>query len=265
MKVIASFVLLAGLAGLVAAAQQPAQTSGSGARSGTVSLDQLAAKPDKAEGVGEIQPGSIIYADLDKSVDAKKAKVGDTVVAKIQQPVLSRGKIVAPKGAKILGHVTHVQARSKEKPQSELGIIFDRIALKDGKQIPVPLTLQAVGSSSPLSAFGQDGDASMGGPMANAGMPGRSAGPGILGSNTGSMSDVSASAGAPGDIPTPAPTARTGSSNHVSASSRGVVGISDITMAAQVGGGTSAQPTLLTSDKKNVKLDSGSELVLRVP
>ncbi len=278
MKRIGAYVLIAFFASAVSLAQRAAQVSGSASQSGSVSTDQpgaqaktgtsAAAAAKAANGPaasGQIQTGSIIYAELDKSLDAKKAKVGDPVVAKVAQAVLSKGKIVAPKGSKIVGHVTQVQARTKDQAKSQLGIAFDRIVLKDGSQIAVALTVQAVGTGATAAELMQNNnDNSMGGPMTNAGMPGRAGGPPVLGGAASTVDSVSGTAGAAtGDVTGIATSsAHVGSSTHVGASSHGVVGLPDITMATQVTG--SSQTTVLTSDKRNIKLDSGSELVLRV-
>ena len=42
-----------------------------------------------------LENGSILYAELTKTVDAKKAKVGDPVTAVLVADVLAQGKIVA--------------------------------------------------------------------------------------------------------------------------------------------------------------------------
>ncbi len=276
MKRLPWYVLIGLFAGTVGLAQNSAQTSSSAAQSGTVSIDQLGAQAksgtsaaavakanNNAAGAAQIQSGSIIYANLDKSVDARKAKVGDPVIAKVEQSVLSKGKIVAPKGARILGRVTQVQARSKNQSQSQLGIVFDRVVLKDGSQIPVSFSIQAIGSGNLSAGLVQDADSSMAGSISNAGMPGRSGSPPMLGSAADAIGGVSSSAATAGDLTRAATgSTRLGTSTHVSASSHGMVGIPDVTMATQVGG--SSQSTLLTSDKRNVKLESGDELVLRV-
>jgi hypothetical protein len=256
-------------------AQSSGQASGSASQSGTVSIDQLGAQATSGKsaaasgtaaagsGSGQIQAGSIIYATLDKSVDAKKAKVGSPVVAKIEQPVLSRGKIVAPKDSKIIGHVTQVQARSKGQRQSQLGIVFDRVVLKNGSQIPVSFTVQAIGNTARISPLSPDTSAPMAGPLGgNPGMTGHPGGPPIMGSAADPVGDMSAMGSTGIGGPAGLPSTRAGSSAHVSSSSRGLVGIPDVTMATEVRG--SSQSTLLTSDKRNVKLDGGAELVLRV-
>jgi len=274
--------LIAVIAAGMSLAQTSAQASGSASQSGTVSIDQLGAKGQsratadasgKAAGAnaaagGQVQAGSIIYAELDKSVDAKKAKVGDQVVAKVQQAVLSRGKVVAPKGSRIIGHVTEVKARTKEQAQSQLGLVFDHIVLKDGTQIPVSMTIQAIGAGRTAADLSQDNGALMGSPMSsNPGMPGRSNNPGAIGGAAGTIDDVTRgaanTAGTVADT-AGATTARAGASTsaHVSASSHGVIGMPDLTLSGAAN--SSTQASVISSDKKNVKLDSGSELVLRV-
>ena len=76
--------------------------------------------------------GSILYAELTKTVDAKKAKVGDPVSAVLVVDVLAHGKIVVRHDAKLLGHVIEAQVHSKETPESRLGIVFDKVITKDG-------------------------------------------------------------------------------------------------------------------------------------
>src|SRR5438270_169979 len=67
-----------------------------------------------------LENGSILYAELTKTVDAKKAKAGDPVSAVLVTDVLAHGKIVVRHDAKLLGHVTEAQIHSKETPESRL-------------------------------------------------------------------------------------------------------------------------------------------------
>src|SRR6267154_5761317 len=79
-----------------------------------------------------MENGSILYAELLKTIDAKKAKVGDTVTAVLVADVLSHGKILIRHDSKLAGHVTEVQLHTKETPESRLGIVFDTVILKSG-------------------------------------------------------------------------------------------------------------------------------------
>src|SRR5579884_1897705 len=101
---------------------QPAQQGASPAQS--TSNQQQAANHVK------IAPGSVIPVQLAKTVDAKKAKTGDEVVATVTQDMkTNNGDVLVPKDTKVIGHVTEAQARSKEQKQSELGIAFDRAVI----------------------------------------------------------------------------------------------------------------------------------------
>src|ERR1700739_2100392 len=91
-----------------------------------------------------IAPGSVIPVQLTKTVDAKKAKTGDEVVAKVTQDMKTQtGEVLVPKDTKVIGHVTEAQARTKDEKQSELAIAFDQAAMK-GEDLRVPMSIQDV-------------------------------------------------------------------------------------------------------------------------
>ena len=63
-------------------------------------------------------------AKLSSSLDAKKNKPGDRVEAQTISDVKQGGNVVLPKGSKLIGRVTQVQARENGQNQSALGITF---------------------------------------------------------------------------------------------------------------------------------------------
>lgn len=91
-----------------------------------------------------LENGSILYAELTKTVDAKKAKVGDPVSAVLVADVLAHGKIVVRHDSKLMGHVTEVQLHSKKTPESRLGIVFDKAIIKGGGEVPFQSLLLAI-------------------------------------------------------------------------------------------------------------------------
>lgn len=91
-----------------------------------------------------LEEGSILYAELSKTVDAKKAKTGDPVNAVLLADVLSHGRVVARRDSKLVGHVTEAQPHSKDIPESRLGIVFDKLILKGGQEIPFVSVLLAL-------------------------------------------------------------------------------------------------------------------------
>jgi hypothetical protein len=96
-----------------------------------------------AEAPVRLESGSILYAELTKTVDAKKAKAGDPISAVLVADVLAHGKIVVRHDAKLLGHVTEAQVHSKETPESRLGIVFDKVITRDG-EVPFESKLLAI-------------------------------------------------------------------------------------------------------------------------
>lgn len=85
-----------------------------------------------------------MQVELIKAVDARKAKPGDEVVAKVTQVVKSDDKVVLPKGSKVMGKVTQAQGRAKGQDESQLGLAFDSAVLKDGMEVPISFAIQAV-------------------------------------------------------------------------------------------------------------------------
>ncbi len=104
-----------------------------------------ATAPSQTASAPEIAPGSVIPVQLTKSIDAKKAKTGDPVEAKVTQDLKAgNSELVIPKDTKIVGHVTEAQSRNKEDKESQLGIGFDHAVIKNGSDGQLPMSIQAV-------------------------------------------------------------------------------------------------------------------------
>jgi hypothetical protein len=222
------------------------------------------ANPQSPQGsqVMQLPAGTLIPAELSKTVDAHKAKSGDKVEAKVATDLQSRtGETVIPKGAKITGHVTDVKAKSKGDPSSTLGIAFDRIAMKDGKELPFNAEIQALrkpqmqtqtaGGNEPMSEI-PSGAPSVGGPMqggstGGATRAGTSGGPYPSG-GTSETSGRSGTANAGGAAAAP----------QLTGNSQGVVGSPDLSLQQ------TAQGSTVTAQNENVRLDGGTQMILRV-
>ncbi len=219
------------------------------------------ASSGQASGTGNIRiaPGSIIPVQLTKTIDAKKAKTGDEVEAKVTQDLKAQnGQIVMPKDTKVLGHVTEAQARSKEQPESQVGIAFDHAVVKDRGDVPLPMSIQAI-----VAPPASNSNAARESPSNPANTPS----PGGMPSNGNSRSGTG---GTPPQTPTPAPvgsessgSTQSGANAHtpITGSTQGVVGISNLNLATPA---NSTQGSVLSSEKNNVKLESGTFMLLRV-
>ncbi len=198
--------------------------------------------------------GSVLPAQLTKSVDAKKAKVGDEVVARITQDLRGNaGVVVLAKDTKIFGHVTQVQARSRDQKESQLAILFDHAVLKSGETIQMPMSIQAI-IAPPSPA-----DSSPSNPVRP---PGGT--PPAVGGRTGAMGGATPPAaitppsavGAPPDASGPTP-----AQPKITGTTQGVVGIENLKLAAAP---DAKMGSVVSSEKNNVKLEEGVLLLLRV-
>jgi hypothetical protein len=205
--------------------------------------------------VRRIAPGSVIPVLLTKTIDAKKAKTGDEVVAKVTQDLKTNsGELIVAKDTKVMGHVTAAQAHSKEQKESQVGIAFDRAVEKNGNEMQLPMSIQAIiGPQNNPAAGNNEAAPASSAPAASAGN-GRSAGMG--GSAPSATPPPSTGAG---NEPTDS---QNGARGPITAQTQGVVGISNLKL--EPAGQNSSQGSVVSSDKNNVKLESGTMMLLRV-
>ena len=214
----------------------------------TACLAQSSMNTPAASASVSVPPGTTVQVELIKPIDAHKAKPGDEVVAKITQDVKSDDKVVLPKGSRVMGKATQAQGRAKGQNESELGLAFDSAVLKDGAQVPISFTIQAVADSSAamaqaaLDAQSASTSISMSNSAPGGGMAGR---PGL-----GSQAQ-----GAPGADLHAGNAASTNHGEALTSSSEGMIGLPDFTLSSG---------TLITSSTKNVRLERETRLVLRV-
>jgi hypothetical protein len=276
-----SLLAAAALAGLCVAQNAQSQARGSTSQEASVSsspssahaqgststtVSQAAEVSDKhaqAAEASQLHAGGTVQAELVKPVDAKKNKVGDAVIAKTTHDVKSEGRVVIPKGSKLVGHVTEVKAHSKEQANSTLGIAFDHAILKNGSEMPLSVAIQAIGRSR-AGAAGMDDDtmASGGGALGSSAAP-ASGGGGVLGGVRSTAGGVVNTAGSTvGGAVNSGGAAGGAVSGSLSASSQGVVGLPGLSLSSQTS--TSANASVISSQGSDVHLDSGTELILRV-
>jgi hypothetical protein len=206
-----------------------------------------------------VSPGTALVAELTKSINAKKAKMGDTVKTKIVQDVIANGRIVIPRGSKLIGHISKIKMDSQDEPKSVLGLAFDRVVLGAGEEMSLNAALVAVApavqGADPLSAstssYGGTGGFQPSGRTA----PGMAADPRI--NLDRSRTDALTKATDPrtyGVAATNAPR-----SGFLGAGNRGVLGMPGISLKV-----ISAASTELVSSKADIKLENGTQLVLEV-
>jgi len=214
---------------------------------------------------GSLMNGSTMQAVLTKPVDTRRCKEGDQVFARTTSDVKSDGKVMIPKGTKLVGHVTQANAKTKDNAESSLGIMFDKAMMKDGQEMPMHTVIQAVASAQNTTSADMGNDSMMSqtsGTMAGT----ASSGGGLLrgvssgvGATAGTVTNATANLGG-------AVTSTTGMANSVDGkltpSSNGVIGMPGLNLTSDMSNTT--QGTLFTCKDRSVRLASGTQMVLKV-
>jgi len=259
----------------VQAGQTQAQTSGNASAS-------TSASAQNGQANAALASGTAFNAALSSPIDSKKCKPGDPVNAHSTEAVKSEGKTVIPKGAKLVGHVTQASARAKGESESSLGIVFDKAILKNGQEIPLNAGIQAIASAqSGVSAAGSEMD-TMGSMGASATGSGAAGGRGALGgvtstaggamgtvtntaANVGGVAGgtvVNSAASAGGSIAGASKGAVGGlnTAGQLTSNSQGVFGLNGLNLSTAASNAT--QGSVITSEGKNVHLESGTRMLL---
>lgn len=234
---------------------------------------------------GSLAAGTAVNAELDKSLDSKKAKVGDAVTARTTEAVKEDGRVVLPKGTKLTGRVIRASARSKGDNDSTLAVQFDRAELKGGQEVAVQLNVQALAAAPGVAPIGGDDLQGMGSTGAGASAGGRGAVGGVAstvgGAASGAASTVprttesaagtanstvnstaNAAAGVSGaaGVTTQGAAGGLNSSGQLATNSRGVFGLSGLSLNAETS--NAAQGSVIASSGKSVRLDGGTRMLL---
>jgi len=244
------------------------------------------ASQNASAGTGDmaIPSGTKVPAVLDKPVDSRKCKQGDEVVAKTTQDVVSDGKVIIPKNSRLIGHVTQASAKANGESDSSLGIVFDKAMLRNGSTVPMQARIQALAAPVVSTASSMSDDMSMSGgssPTTSA----RSSGGGGLGGAVGGVTNTAGGAvnsvgdtaggatsgvGSTVNSTTGATTGAVGgvagntasATGALTSNSKGVIGLKNLQLNSDNASSTTG--SVITSTGKNVKLDSGSRMVLDV-
>jgi hypothetical protein len=234
----------------------------------------------------QIPSGTKVPAVLDKSIDSRKCKQGDQVVAKTTSDVMSNGKVIIPRNSKLIGHVTEASATANGQSDSKLGIVFDKAMLRNGETVPMQARIQALAAPAVSAASSMSDDSMAAAPMGggSTATSGRAGGGGLgstvggvtntVGSTAGAVGstagNVAGSAGSTVDSTTGATVGAVGrtaggtasATGALSGNSTGVIGLKNLQLNSDASNATNG--SVITSPGKNVKLDSGSRLVLDV-
>ncbi len=186
------------------------------------------------------------------------------------QDVKSDGHVVLPKGTKVIGRVTQAQERTKGQEESQLGMAFDHAILKDGTQIPVAFTIQAIGRSESEAAAataaetdGMTTGGNAGGMTSAGGNAGMQTRGGLAGVTTTAGGAVNSAGSAAGTTLNTAGSTSAGVTGTMGATSQGVVGLPGMTLSSAPSS-MAGVGSVISSKQSNIRLDTGTRVILGV-
>ena len=241
--------------------------SGSGSASSKTSVSRKKAGNNSGRTIS-LDSATNVSGELQSTLDAKHAQVGDQVILKTTKAIKQNGETVIPKGSSLVGHVTEVQQRTKGNAMSKLGLVFDRV---EGKNLSADIAATVVSitnvravnnvggdtlgsditgssSTSARGSAGASGGGSGGGGLL--GGVGNTAG-GLVGGATQTVGGVANTATQTvGGVTNSATQTLGGATNAVGQTVNGIT-------ISQSASGSANGSTTLSSPNKNVKLEKG--------
>ena len=153
-----------------------------GAQTSTAASESSGAAARAGNTSASASQAASVSAELTKKVESKDAKVGDQVFAKTTSEARLADGTKIPKGSKLLGHVTDVQAKSRDNHDGHVAFCFDRAVLKDGHEVPLNAMVRAISAPAELPPPSASDDMMAGGAMQASAAP---SGGGLAGNGPG--------------------------------------------------------------------------------
>lgn len=137
-----------------------------------------------AEALGKavnLKSGTRLAAQLQNTLDVRRARVGDQVVLKTTEAIKSNGRTIVNRGARLIGRVTDVQQKTRSNGESSLSLVFDR--LESGSlETPINATITSITRAASQARVGSSDTAAQSSSSGRASSSSRqSSGGGLLG------------------------------------------------------------------------------------
>jgi hypothetical protein len=283
-KVILGLIAMAALAPLASARNQAAKGRSAPPKEQTHPAAQ-SKQADKSNTLA-VQSGTNVSAQLLTTLNAKKVKPGQRVVARVTRNVKQNGRTVIRKNSKLIGHVVSAQASGKGNAGSRLEVAFDRLV--QGKSstalsavvtsivsLPSAPMPEPMGVQPPMAPpmAGGGGGAARGGLLGGAaGAVGSTVGSAVGTTDATAGATAGATMGTTGNIASGAAGMAANAitvTNNASAAGNATAGASNslthagLASSASASNQTSAS-SVFSRRNGNVDLDSGTQLQLQV-
>ena len=249
----------------------PQSQAKTGAKSLANASDQAAAAAGNS--TSNIKSGTKISAQLQSALDARTAKPGQQIVARVTKNVKQHGRTVIHKGDKLIGRVTSVQPSASGNAGSQIAVAFDQLS-SGGTTSQLNAVVTSVFSAGGQAGIQDEPMDMPGGPVSApmAAPVGRGGGGGLLGGATSSVgsgvgSSLGATTGAVGSTAGGLGSTVGGAAN-TSLAGGAAAGLATPTRSIHIGSGASADSSAGTNSvfstrHGNLRMDSGTQMQLR--
>jgi hypothetical protein len=199
---------------------------------------------------------STVLAMLTKSLESKSASVGQELTMRTISEVVVNGELVIPRGSKLMGHVSEVATKGKDQPQTVLVIIIDKAVRANEAEIPLQAIIAAVAapqnnslSSDPTYGMMRSNEPKM---------------VGVRPSSTSSAGELSpgSKAGSTAAVATADLKGRMDEPWLLNENSQGALGYEGLSLSWRLAAPPPA--TVFSSKGKNVKLEAGTQMLVRM-
>ncbi|MDQ5844553.1 MAG: hypothetical protein M3539_04585 [Acidobacteriota bacterium] len=193
-------------------------------------------------------PVSTLIAVLTGSLESRSATAGQKFTLRAISDVVVDGQLVLPKGSRVLGHVTEAVTKDKDQPHSELWVVIEKAVRRDGSEVPLQAIIAALHAPQNNNSLSDDPTYGM---M-------HSQEPAQVGATAAAASKASSTAA----VATADFKGGVDERSLFDENSRGAIGYKDLSLAWHL----MVPPpiTVITSKGKNVKLRSGTQMLLRM-
>jgi hypothetical protein len=131
-----------------------------------------------------IPADSVIGLQVENAVSSERAKIEDSVRARVTRDVRVQDRVAIPAGAHAEGSITLVERGGRLKDQARLGIRFHTIVLADGTRLPINTdTIYREGESPTRESAAKIGGGAVGGAVLGAILGGKKGA--VIGSTVG--------------------------------------------------------------------------------
>jgi len=205
---------------------------------------------------GSNQPAvSNIFAIVVNRIETKSASLDQELTLRTISDVVVDGIVVIPSGSRVVGHIVEVATKGKGSEQSILAIVIDKAMLESGREI----TLQGI-----IAAVAAPQDGSLPSDPTY----------GMMHSNEPKMVGSGPSTARPGELSASSKVESTATLSAaringemrkgllLNAESQGAIGFSGLSLSWRLT--TPPAVTVFSSNRKEIKLNAGTQVLLRI-